>query len=287
MIRAGGAARFPARVRRLGAILVRDAVLIWVGVFLVMAGCQSRYIYFPRTGGEADLTEEGRGYGLAPWRDGQGRLIGWQNAPAGEPAALLFHGNAGCALDRGTYVAELTRTAGRPFRRVCLFEYPGYGARPGSPGEGTVTRAALAAFDELAAGGPVFLVGESLGTGAACAVAAARPDDVAGLLLITPFTSLRDVARAHYPWLPINLFMRDRYDNTAALRSYRGPVVVVVAPRDTVVPPELGRRLFESYAGPKRLRTDAGDTHNEILLSAQLAWWKESWQFLFDSAPPR
>lgn len=275
-------ARFPVRLRRLGVVLARDAALIWVGVLLVMGGCQSRYIYYPRTGPEADLAQEALGVRLSPWRDGEGRIIGWQNTDAGEPAVLLFHGNAGCALDRWVYVAELTGLAGHPFRRVCLFEYPGYGARPGAPSEATVTRAALAAFDELANGGKVFLVGESLGTGVACSLAAARPDRVAGLLLLTPFTSLRDVARAHYPWLPVNLFMRDRYDNTAALRAYRGPVVVVVAGQDTVVPPDLGLKLYESYTGPKRLRTDAGLTHNDLDISARAPWWRESWQFLFD-----
>lgn len=261
-------------------ILVRDVALIWVGVLFVMAGCQSRYIYYPRQGDESNQVEEARCAGLLPWRDREDRLIGWQNAETGTPAVLLFHGNAGCALDRSYYVEALTGLASHAVRRVCLFEYPGYGARPGKPSENAITPAALAAFDELAAGGPVFLVGESLGTGVACAVAAARPDAVAGLLLITPFTSLPDVARAHYPWLPVRWLLRDRYDNVAALRAYRGPMVVVVAGRDTIVPSELGRRLFETYVGPKRMRTDAGPTHNELTLSARETWWTESWSFL-------
>lgn len=266
-------------------ILARDVALVWAGVLLVMAGCQSRYIYFPRTGTEADLTQEALGVRLSPWRDGEGQLIGWQNTDAGEPAVLLFHGNAGYALDRRDYVGELAETGVPPLRRICLFEYPGYGARPGKPSEATVTRAALAAFDEFDTGGRVFLVGESLGSGVACAVAAARPDRVAGLLLLTPFTRLQDVARAHYPWLPVGLLLRDRYDNLAALRVYRGPVVIVVAEQDTVVPPGLGRRLYETYSGPKRLRTDAGSTHNELDLSARSLWWRESWRFLLESGP--
>lgn len=225
---------------------------------------------------------EARAANLQPWRDSGNRLIGWQAGGTGTTAVIVFHGNAGYALHRDIFADALIQTGPADLQKVFLFEYPGYGARSGNPSESVIRSAALAAFDDLTRSGMkrIFLVGESLGSGVACAVAGARPDRVSGLLLLTPFTSLTDVARAHYPFFPIRFFLRDTYDSEAALRNYRGPVVVLVAERDTLVPPALGRRLYETYAGPKQFRMDGGRTHNELRISSTAPWWKESWSFL-------
>jgi pimeloyl-ACP methyl ester carboxylesterase len=113
----------------------------------------------------------------------------------------------------------------------------------------------------------------------AAQTAAMRPDAVSGLLLITPFDSLRSIARSHFPAFPLWPFIRDRYDSIGALRSYDGPVVVLVAGKDEVVPPRLGRNLYESYHGPKKLlEQEAG--HNTLDLSPLSGWWQEAFQFL-------
>ncbi len=128
-------------------------------------------------------------------------------------------------------------------------------------------------------GRPLFVAGESLGTGVAAALAARHPERVAGLLLITPFLNLADVGRRHYPWLPVRLLLRDRYDSRAALRRYRGPAAFLLADHDEVVSAESGRLLYESYQGPKRLWRQAGG-HNTINYSPNAAWWRETAKFL-------
>lgn len=81
----------------------------------------------------------------------------------------------------------------------------------------------------------ISVVGRSLGSGVAAHLAAQRPVD--RLALVTPFDSLGAVAAGHYPWLPVRLLLRERYDSVAHLRGYGDPLLVLRAGRDEVVPP--------------------------------------------------
>ena len=105
------------------------------------------------------------------------------------------------------------------------------------------------------------------------------------MLLITPFDTLRSVARAHYPGFLVGLLLREQYDSATALQAYRGPVGILLAERDEVVPAERGQALFDGYAGPKRLWVQAGRTHNSIDYHPDAAWWREAVAFLREAAP--
>lgn len=275
-------------------ILVAVAVG-YLGIIVVLAALQRQMIYLPTRAPAGQLIPAATALGVAPWRDAAGDIIGWRRPPAGptpeaaaadrgaqaRPRLLVFHGNAGFALHRKPFIDTFGEPPG-PGWDVVLCEYPGYGGRAGKPSAATLIAAGRAAFDQLRreADAPVFLMGESLGGGVACAVAAAAPDAVAGLILVTPFTSLADVAAHHYPLFPVRWLLVDRYDNRAALRHYRGPVAVVLAQHDEVVPAKLGRRLFDGYAGPKRLWIDRGAGHNSVGWGAGNSFWREVADFL-------
>lgn len=268
---------------------VRIVATSYVGLTLFMAVMQRSYIYYPRRMTPDTAEREAASLRLQPWRDRQGHLIGWmrRSVSTGAPRVLIFHGNAGNAVDRHYYADVFSaRPAGRDWD-VFILEYPGYGARDGRPSERAFLDTARAALDALRAesDAPVFLLGESLGSGVACALAAERPDQVAGLLLITPFTSLADVAAVHYPFLPVGLFLRDRFDSARALSRYEGPVVVVTAGADEVVPARLGRALLQNYKGPSRLLEQRGATHNTLDLEPGAAWWDEAMKFLTADVP--
>lgn len=264
--------------------LARILVASYIGLTLFLAIAQRSYIYHPRRATPEAAEREARAVRLQPWRDADGALIGWcRRSP--EPAArraLVLHGNAGSATDRHYYADVFSARPGGEDWSVFILEYPGYGARPGRPSERALTAAAVAAMDALfeESPAPVLLVGESLGGGVACALAAERPAQTAGLLLITPFPSLADVAAVHYPFLPVGLFLRDRYDAAAALRRFSGPLAVVTAGADEVVPARLGRALWEGYGGPKRIFEQAGRTHNTLDLDPGAPWWNEAVRFL-------
>ncbi len=169
--------------------------------------------------------------------------------PAGTVAiagtAILFHGNAGLGLDRAYMAPEFTRRG----LRLVLAEYPGYGARAGSPSERALVGDATALFEKVAStypGSPILIVGESLGSGVAVQVATGqtRPQ-AARLVLLTPFLSLAETAARAYPFLPARYLLRDRFDSAAALPRYAGPVAILVAGNDQVVGAGQGRALAE------------------------------------------
>ena len=133
----------------------------------------------------------------------------------------------------------------------------------GTSTERSLVAAAVNAIDLI--GQPVVLFGESLGTGVACAAASQRTGSVRGLLLFTPFDSLVSVARKHYPWAPVSLILRDRYDSSRVLQDLRLPLAIIVAEGDDIVPVDSATRLFESYSGPKKLWRVSGSGHNQVL----------------------
>lgn len=274
-------ARGPASAARLKKIALacgRVLALAFGGLCAFMFLMQRRYIYYPeRSPREEQVRTAGR-LGLDPWLSAGGEFQGWRRPAAGTPARgrwLVFHGNAGQALDR-LYFADILEP-----EEVYIFEYPGYGSREGRPSEKAIIAAAVNAVSELSpAGQPLFLLGESLGSGAACAIAASLPDRVAGLVLITPFASLADVGQRHFPFLPVRLLLRERFDSEKALAGYRGPVAFVLAEKDEIVPVESGRRLHDTYAGPKRLWVVPGAGHNSIAYDPQASWWREASAFM-------
>ncbi len=253
-------------------------------VFLgVLAVFQKNFIYYPSRASEASLLGLATQRGLMPWRAPEGHLIGWKTPlPNGNKPArrlLVFHGNGGQAVDRAYIAASLPAD----WEVFCL-EYPGYGARAGSPSELAIREAALQGCDLLRESSPLplFLAGESLGTGVASWVAAQRPDSLAGVVLITPMTSLVDVAAYHCPFLPVHLMMTERYDSVTALRRYQGPVAFVLAGRDEIIPVDLGRRLYQGYSGPKRIWEQRDASHNTLDFAPQ--HWAPVFQFVLDHA---
>jgi hypothetical protein len=105
-----------------------------------------------------------------------------------------------------------------------------------------------------------FVFGRSLGSGVAVALAAARP--VAGVVLATPSDSLAAVARRHYPYLPVDLLLRHRFDSLAKAPALRQPLLCVVAGRDSIIPPEHAERLYAAWGGEKSKLVLRGAGHN-------------------------
>jgi len=141
--------------------------------------------------------------------------------PVPRGTIVLFHGNGDWAWARTAYVDALTH---RGFR-VFLYEYPGYGGRPGRPGEATIVpdaRAVIRSLDQ-AGYGPVYVWGESLGAGVAAAVCADGTLPVHGLALLTPWDNIANVGQSFYPWIPVRLLLIDKYDSIANLEHFQHP----------------------------------------------------------------
>ncbi len=280
-----GASQFAARTDTVSAemrLLIGLTVLLVLGYIAICAFLwwnQERMLFFPTFVASAEMDALARQEGFDPWKNAHGSQIGWKSLDGGATgdALLVCHGNGGFAL--GQHYA-LLREGATPHFQIHLLEYPGYGARPGKPSAKSLTAAAIEAIDTLVAENPhrrIWLMGQSLGTGVACAAAAARPEKIAGIVLVTPFDSLAAAARTHYPWLPIDWLLRHRLDSDHNLAHYHGPVAFLIAGRDATIPPRHAQHLYESYAGPKRewLAPEAGHNDLDRLLSgwADIATW--------------
>ena len=252
------------------AVLAAALGLLWL--------FQRRLLYFPTPGpvppaasvlpGAEDVTFE--------TADGL-RLAGWfVPAPPGDPAdrvgrarpaVLVCNGNGGDRSMRAPLAAALSRMG----LAVLLFDYRGYGGNPGHPTEEGLAADARAALGYLA-GRPevdperVIYFGESLGAAVALRLATERPP--AALVLRSPFASLAEVGRRHYPVLPVSLLLRDRYDSAALAGRLDAPLLVVAGGRDQIVPAGHSRRLFDAAPQPKRLIVLDGAGHNDDELLA-------------------
>jgi pimeloyl-ACP methyl ester carboxylesterase len=254
-----------------------------------VSGCQDLFVYHPTRYDEETMRERARENNLRPWLGAGGERIGW-TAPANGPDAhrvVIFHGNGGQAVDRGHYVRGFQGDRAEGAWTVYILEYPGYGSRPGDPGEEAFIAAAGAAMDQLLgsdAVSPVYVVGTSLGSGVASRVAAEYRRNVPAILLITPFTTLVDAGAANFPRFLVRGILNDRYDNEVALSRYDGRLGILVAGEDRLVPAELGRRLYAGFDGPKRLwlQPDAG--HNTLDFDPSSSFWAEVTRFFLRGA---
>jgi pimeloyl-ACP methyl ester carboxylesterase len=185
---------------------------------------------------------------------------------------IVFHGNAGSAAGREFYVQALTPLG----YRVILAEYPGYGGRKGKLGETVFVKDAKEtvrlAFEQF--GKPVFLLGESLG----CAVVAAAVKDLSvqidAIILITPWDTLLSVAKEKLPWLPVRLFLKDKYDNIENLKAFKGRIAIVGAEKDEVVPVHHAQALYQTLPPNKNMWIIKGAGHNDWFDRVGQAWWQ-------------
>ena len=243
---------------------------------------QDRLLYFP----EKVSLDSLRAQSLQAWPSREDfRGLIFEPAAAARATAVVFHGNAGHAGHRAPLARALTGAG----LRVVLAEYPGYGPRDGALGERSLVGDAQQTV-ELALrlyGAPLLVVGESLGAAVAAAACANQPERIAGLLLITPWDRLENIASHHYPWLPVRWLLNDRYDSVAHLASLARPVVVAVAEHDHIVPPAFGVALHDALPGPKRLLVIKSAGHNDWLQRLDSAWWREATDFALGARPAR
>ena len=208
------------------------------------------------------------------------------SAPGASRAMLFFHGNAGNASHRLPNAVDLLRLG----THVLLLDYRGYGRSGGSPTERGVyadARAGLAHLIE-ARGIPenrIVVFGRSLG--GAVAVDLAQDRRLAGLILESSFSSLSDMARVLMG--PLKLLAqpltRDRFDSLAKISRVHAPLLFFHGDRDTIVPFELGRRLFDGAPEPKAFETIAGAGHNDTTLVGGRPYFERIRRFLNEVAP--
>ena len=262
----------------------------WAGgrLLLLLAGLgglllifEKNLIYFPlrdhdATPGALGLPHEE----LALATEDAVRVHGWFLPVKGSRRVVLVaHGNAGNIshrLDRALLM-QLHLAAD-----VLLFDYRGYGKSEGRADEAGTYRDARAAYRWLREHGHpperIVLFGESLGS--AVALELALGEKARALVLESPFTSIPDMARAVYWFLPVWPLVRTRYDNLAKVPRLAMPLLIAHGERDDIVPFAQGRRLFEAAPEPKRFYAIPGASHNDTYVVGGEPYWRTLREFL-------
>lgn len=191
------------------------------------------------------------------------QLLSWYKpAKAGRPTIIYFQGNAGHIGNR----SQLVRPYLNQGYGVLLAGYRGYGGNKGTSNEQGLYDDATAAFNFLQkAHVPtrcMVLFGESLGS--ALVVQLAKEHSVGAIVLLTPFTSMTDLGKYHYPLLPIKFLLKDQFNSLAKISSVKAPLLVILAEKDNIVPMQFGKRLFEAANNPKELLIYPNKGHNDL-----------------------
>lgn len=255
-------------------------LLPYLLLLLVLFVVQRHLIYFPGRNSLDEQEKLSQRLNLALWPEKSGYFGLMAKSPVNvdKGTVIVFHGNAGSAVNRAYYFNSLNRLG----YRVIVAEYPGYGARHGSPSESALIADGLAitlkARNDF--GDPIFLWGESLGSGVVGGIVNSGQAPIKGIVLLTPFDSMTNVAHHHYWFFLAKWLIRDRFDNIVNLQGYTGNAAILIAEDDQIIPNRYSLNLYESLRSNKRLWSFKNADHNSLPLSPHLPWWQEVMNFI-------
>jgi uncharacterized protein len=258
--------------------LARIGLAVVVGVPLFVYLLQEKLLFYPQPLGkpinvpnveEVKITTPD-GVTLHGWL-----VKGHHALPA--PLVIYFGGNA----EEVSWLASVADQFGG--WSLLLVNYRGYGGSEGKPGERELFADALTIHD-WAVHRPdvlperVIAMGRSLGTGVAVHLAANRK--VRGVILVTPYDSITEIARRHYPYLPVGMLIRHPFDSISRVDKIDAPLLCLAAAEDLVIPPNHARRLHDAWRGPKTWREVPDAGHDSI--SGDPEYWAAIGAFLKD-----
>lgn len=227
------------------------AAIAYGALVSALWGWQNRFIFEPET----ELPSTPEDYNLS-YLDvkipvGGGSLHGWW-IDGGKPVVLFLHGNSG---NVSTNLPQAVRFVRLGFS-VLMVDYRGYGSSGGEqPSEQRLYEDAEAAYrfllNEGVATRDIFIYGHSLG-GAVAVELASRIRHAAGLILESTFTSLSEVARMRFPFLPVERILQHRFDSLSKARAITLPVMLIHGTADETIPFEMSERLFDAVASTRK-----------------------------------
>ena len=238
-------------------------VITWLLLTFALYVFQPNFIYFPTKELVATPKQIGLVYESVHLSTGDGaRIHGWY-VPAGKARAtvLYLHGNGGNISHRLAALQAFHALA----LNSLIIDYHGYGLSEGDPSEDATYQDAEAAWEHLTrtrrlAPEEIIVFGESLG--GAVAVWLTTRYRPAAVILESPFTSLRDLAKRYYPFAPVDLLLRLYYPTLERIAKVACPILIVHSRDDEIVPFEHGERLYKAITARKMFLERTGG-HND------------------------
>ena len=183
---------------------------------------------------------------------------------------LIFHGNAGNLFNRVYKLNELNKLD----VNILLISWRGFSGNKGKPTEKNLYRDADESVKWLNNQGVIskniILYGESLGTGVATELGTSNA--FGGIILESPFTSIANAAKIYYPYLPVNIILKDRYNSIGKIKNITTPILIMHGKKDNIVPQKMGLELYEKANQPKFSYFPENDDHmmeyNDNLLNS-------------------
>ncbi|PIE82928.1 MAG: hypothetical protein CSA09_04370 [Candidatus Contendobacter odensis] len=269
------------RLRYRLAVLLAVFVMVGAGV-MIFSGTAEKMVYYPQpltpAAGAAILVRHPQIKEVSLITADGFRLHGWRVPGIGQrprPLVIYFGGNA----DEVSWMIDFAEVF--TGWDLLLVNYRGYGLSTGTPSQEALFQDALKLYDHFTTqsgidAARVIILGRSLGSGVATYLASQR--SVQGVLLITPFDSITEVACDFYPFLPVRAVLGDLFNSAARAPGITTPVRMIIAADDKVVTTERSQKLFDAWGGPKEWVMLTGVGHND--LHVRHDFWEAIREFL-------
>jgi pimeloyl-ACP methyl ester carboxylesterase len=263
---------------RTGIVVFALLVIITLGFYFF----QEKLIFYPQIITEANARNIKKAYPnieeITITTADNINLKGWFiKHPGAEktPLIIYFGGNAEETSNLIHKSHEITGYS------LALMNYRGYGLSEGTPSEKNLFKDAINIYDYFSKRGEldpgnIILMGRSLGTGVAIYLATQRP--IRKIILVSPYDSVVSLARRSFPYLPVSLILKHRFDSISRAPEITIPMLALIASDDVTVPPAYSLRLTEKWGGEYRLKRIAGANHNSI--DSNKLYWKSIQEFL-------
>ena len=188
-------------------------------------------------------------------------LLGWYHEKdlKKNKTVVFFHGNAG-SLENRIHKLNHFRDMSVNF---LIIAWRGFSGNEGKPSESGLYEDGESAIKWLVKKGVdeknIVIYGESLGTGVATHLS--QNKEFAGVILETPFTSMIDAAKKFYPYIPVGLLLKDKFENKNKIKNIKSPILIMHGEKDQIVPFEMGKKMFEIANEPKYSYFTKYDNH--------------------------
>jgi len=206
-------------------------------------------------------------------------LHGWliKNRSETEPSPLLIY-FGGNAEEVSGLIKKSDLLSGWS---LLLVNYRGYGLSEGSPSQKALFDDAVWLYDTLTQRADidtnnVVAFGRSLGTGVAVHLAAQR--HLKGVILVSPYDSIRSVAQRVYFYVPVSLLLKHPFDSLALAPSIKVPMLVLIAEHDKIIPHSHSYTLIDAWGGVTEQHQIPNSNHDNIVIGQ--GYWENITAFL-------
>ena len=226
-------------------------IVIYLVILLIILSVQRKLLYYPGINNDFDRSDLiHKIEKVTIQTEDKINLVGWfHQKDIKKKTLLFFHGNAGGLenrIDKLNHIGDLDIN-------FLIIAYRGFNGNSGRPSEkglyldarGAVSWLKLKGIEEK----NIILYGESLGTGVA--IETGKNNFFAGIILESPFTSMVEMGKIYYPYLPVRLLLKDKFDSEKKIKDINFPILVMHGKQDKVVPFYMGKKIYELANQPK------------------------------------